>query len=139
MNKTALIYFDGGSRENPSKAAGAAIIELKGQRHTVARYLPDATSNVAEYTGLILGLETALELGIQQAKIYGDSQLVVNQVNGTWKIKKPHLRPLCTQARSLLDQFTKYELLWIPREQNTLADAAVNKCIDKALFGRLDN
>jgi ribonuclease HI len=132
MDETALIYFDGGSRPNPGLAAGAAIIEFAGQRHTFTRYISHATSNMAEYRGLILGLEKALELGIQQARILGDSQLVISQVSGAWKIKKLHLRPLCSEARSHLSNFVKYELVWIPRGQNTLADAAVNKCIDSA-------
>ncbi|RCJ42382.1 hypothetical protein A6770_35030 [Nostoc minutum NIES-26] len=132
MGETALIYFDGGSRGNPGPAAGAAIIEFTGQRHTFTRYISHATSNVAEYEGLILGLEKALELSIQQARIMGDSQLVIYQVTGLWKIKKLHLRPLCEQARSHLSNFVKHELVWIPRGQNTLADAAVNECIDLA-------
>ncbi|RCJ37302.1 hypothetical protein A6770_40280 [Nostoc minutum NIES-26] len=132
MDETALIYFDGGSRGNPGPAAGAAIIEFAEQRHTFTRYISHATSNVAEYKGLILGLEKALELGIQQARIMGDSQLVIYQVSDLWKIKKLHLRPLYEQARSHLSNLIKHELVWIPRGQNTLADAAVNECIDLA-------
>ncbi len=87
---------------------------------------------MAEYRGLILGLEKALELGIQQARIMGDSQLVIYQVSGDWKVKKLHLRPLFSEARSHLSNFVKHELVWIPRGQNTLADTAVNECIDSA-------
>ncbi|NJM73290.1 MAG: ribonuclease HI family protein [Scytonema sp. RU_4_4] len=133
MDKIALIYFDGGSRGNPGAAAGAAIIEFGGRLHTFSRYLGEVTSPVAEYGGLILALEKALELGIQQAKIHGDSELIIKHLNGVYKVRKPHLRSLYDEARTHLSKIIKYELLWIPREQNTLADAAVNECIDKAL------
>ncbi|MBD2336132.1 ribonuclease HI family protein [Calothrix sp. FACHB-156] len=133
MNEPALINFDGGAVPNPGKAAAACIIQFAGQVQTFSRYLGDPISNnVAEYNALLLALEEALKLGVKQAKIYGDSNLVVNQVNGVWKVKEPHLRPLCTQSASYLSNFVKYELIWIPRGQNALADAAVNECIRRA-------
>ena len=125
------LYFDGGSRGNPGRAAGAAVIVMPNQEsYTVSEYLPFATNNEAEYTGLIIGLKKALELGIKELEIQGDSNLVVNQVNGAWKVKSDRLRGFCTQARSLLDSFTSVTLTWIPRGKNQLADAAANQCMD---------
>lgn len=142
LDKTeiAIVNFDGGAVPNPGRAAGAAVIQWQGKTHTFSCYLGDPiSSNVAEYNGLLLGLKAALKMGVKQAKIYGDSQLIISQLNGVYKVRKPHLRPLYQEVRSHLSSFVKYELLWIPREQNTLADAAVNECIEKTIFGRLDS
>ncbi len=133
-SKIPVLFFDGGSRGNPGSAAGAAVIVMPdGSRHTVSQFLDKATNNEAEYTGLIIGLQKATELGIQELEVYGDSNLVVNQVSGFWRIKQSHLRPLADQASSLMKQFSRITLNWVPREQNQLADQAVNNCIDAAL------
>lgn len=133
QNKSNIptLFFDGGSRGNPGPAAGAGVIIMPdGQRHTVTQFLDNTTNNVAEYTGLIVGLTKAGELGIEELAVCGDSNLVVNQVNGKWKIKQPHLRELAVQANSLMAQFRQVKLFWVPREENRLADEAVNQCLD---------
>ena len=79
-----------------------------------------------------MGLQQAEKLGIEKLAIRGDSNLVVNQINGSWKIKSDHLRTLYQQARSLINKFSYTSLDWIPREKNKLADAAANYCLDKA-------
>ncbi len=133
-SKIPVLFFDGGSRGNPGEAAGAAVIVMPdGFRHTVSQFLDKATNNEAEYTGLIIGLQKAIEQGIQELEVYGDSNLVVNQVNGFWRIKQSHLRPLANLVSSLMEQFSRITLNWVPREQNKLADKAVNNCIDAAL------
>jgi ribonuclease HI len=127
----ATLYFDGGSRGNPGIAAGAAVLVLPDkQTYTVSRYLAHATNNEAEYTGLIIGLEKARELGLKSLKIHGDSQLVINHVKGTWKLKSENLRPLLTQSQKLIARFDRVQLEWIARAQNHLADAAANHCMD---------
>lgn len=134
-NKTkwdATITFDGGSRGNPGPAAGAAIIKYQGETHTNPRFLPYATNNEAEYTGCILGLEKALELGCKHIKISGDSKLIINQLNGSYQVKTPSLRKYYNQASALLKQFENVSLIWIPRNQNSAADQAVNDCIDQS-------
>lgn len=79
------IYFDGGSRGNPGPAAGAAVIVLPdGSKEVITEFFDRTTNNVAEYTGLIIGLEKAQELGIKDAIVKGDSNLVVKQVRGEW-------------------------------------------------------
>jgi ribonuclease HI len=130
-NNCATLFFDGGSRGNPGIAAGAAVILLPtGEQETVTKFFDRATNNDAEYTGLIIGLQKAKELGITKLIIKGDSNLVVNQVLGKWKINNDRLRQLCREAQILYHQFHDKSLTWIPREQNKLADAAVNQCLD---------
>ncbi|MGK7876873.1 MAG: ribonuclease HI family protein [Xenococcaceae cyanobacterium] len=128
-----ILFFDGASRGNPGKAAGAAVILMAdGKRHTVSKFIDFGTNNEAEYTALIIGLQKAKKLGIKELQVKGDSNLVVNQVNGFWKIKSDRLWALCNKARSLIGSFENITLDWISREQNKLADEAANKCIDKA-------
>lgn len=136
MNKqtTSILYFDGGSRGNPGIAAGAAVLQLaEGESHIVSDFMKYATNNEAEYTGLVIGLEKAQKLGIKTLEVRGDSQLIINQVNGRWKVKSENLQGLYNQARRLMMQFNKINISWIPRKDNHLADTAVNQCIDLAI------
>jgi ribonuclease HI len=131
MNDFPILFFDGGSRGNPGLAAGAAVLVMAdGKEYTISKLLDYATNNEAEYTGLIIGLEKAKELGITQLEIRGDSNLVVNQIQGKWKIKSDRLESLCRQARNLIKNFDRTVINWIPREQNKLADRAANICMD---------
>jgi ribonuclease HI len=91
-----------------------------------------ATNNVAEYRALISGLEKAHELGATEVDVRGDSALVVNQVNGKWRIKEPHLRPLREHAVRALAAFDRWTLRHVPRERNADADALVNQALDAA-------
>jgi ribonuclease HI len=130
-NNCATLFFDGGSRGNPGIAAGAAVVVLPtGEKEIVTKFLDRATNNDAEYTGLIIGLQKAKELGITKLAIKGDSNLVVNQVLGKWKVNHDRLRQLCHEAQMLYHQLQEKSLTWIPREQNKLADTAVNQCLD---------
>jgi len=105
---------------------GVVIAELR-------RSLGHATNNVAEYTGLIIGLEEALRRGVDDLDVRLDSLLVVQQMKGIWKIKHPGLRPLALRAGELLARFPTRTIEHVPRELNTLADAQVNRAIDEAL------
>lgn len=134
MNQLVRIEFDGGSRGNPGPAAGAAIILLPGaEKVETTRFLAKATNNQAEYTGALLGLRKAIELGLQNIELAGDSQLVLLQLAGDWEVKTPHLHPLWQEAQALLKKLDNHKLSWIPRAENKLADAAVNRCIDTGL------
>ncbi len=131
MDQIPTLYFDGGSRGNPGKAAGAAVLIMPGgDSYTVTCYLPLATCNQAEYTGLIIGLEKAQELGVTALNVKGDSQLVINQMKGAWKIKSENLEALAARARGLIRGFSKVDLQWVARNENKLADAAANRCMD---------
>ena len=133
-DEKSTIYFDGGSRGNPGAAAGAAVLVTPdGEMHTSSVFLENATNNQAEYVGLIAGLELAKELDYQSLEIKGDSQLVVDQMNGKSKVKSDNLKPLHQQAQALLNEFEDVNFNWVKRQDNTLADQAVNECIDDNL------
>ena len=128
------MYADGGARGNPGPAGSGAV--LLDEHGTVIvelmRFLGHATNNVAEYTALIIGLEEALRRGIDDLDIRMDSLLVVQQMKGVWKIKHPGLRPLALRAGELLARVPNRTIEHVPREQNSLADALVNRAIDDA-------
>ena len=130
----AILYADGAARGNPGPAgAGAAL--LTPDHHLIAEIaepLGHATNNVAEYTALILGLEEAQRRGVTDIEVRMDSLLVVEQMNGRWKIKHPNMKPLAIRAGKLWSTFPTRSITHIPREQNALADALSNKAIDEA-------
>ena len=132
--KRAVLYADGAARGNPGPAgAGAALLDEQGRVVGEAmRFLAHATNNVAEYTALIIGLEEAQRHDVQDLDIRMDSKLVVEQMNGKWKIKHPNLKPLAQQASALLESFPTRQIRHVPREQNSIADALANRAIDEA-------
>jgi ribonuclease HI len=128
----ATMHFDGGSRGNPGLSAGAATIEFNGRIFECSKLLSYATNNEAEYTGLIVGLEKAIGLGVKRIHCLGDSQLVVNQIDGTWGCNKQHLQPLIDKTRALLRSFDYWDIGWIPRANNSAPDAICNRVMDEA-------
>lgn len=123
----ATIFFDGGVKNNPGgPICGAAILYIEGQEKPVETGVvnPSGTNNTAEYKGLISGLKKALELGVTEIEVFGDSNLVVQQVLGNWKVRKEDLKPLHRIATKLFNdpQFKQKSLNWVPREQNKEAD-----------------
>jgi ribonuclease HI len=98
----------------------------------LSRYLGHATNNVAEYEGLLMGLEALLRLGKKRIRVQSDSQLLVRQLNGEYRVKDEKLKALFQKAMSLLRQFDAYRILHVPRELNKLADRLANKGIDEA-------
>jgi len=129
-----ILYADGAARGNPGPAgAGAILLDEEGRVVAeLTRFLGHATNNVAEYNGLILGLEEALRRGAQAIDVRMDSLLVVEQMRGRWRIKHPGIRPLALRAGELLAAFPVREIRHIPREENGLADALSNRAIDEA-------
>jgi ribonuclease HI len=132
--KTAklVIYTDGAARGNPGPAAiGVDIRDESG--HTVAgisRRLGITTNNQAEYLAVIAGLEKAISLGARRVTIKSDSELVVKQLNGQYKIKNAALRPLYQEIVRLIGSLESFSITSIPREQNSAADALANKALD---------
>jgi probable phosphoglycerate mutase len=102
----------------------------------VAEAIGVTTNNVAEYRALIAGLEVALDKGVTQIDIFLDSQLVVSQLRGEWKIKKAELRPLALRANSLMNRFEKAVIQHVRRELNAEADALANQAMDAAALDR---
>ena len=129
----AILYADGAARGNP-RPAGAGAALLTADHHLIAEIakpLGHATNNVAEYTALILGLEEARRRGVDDIEVRMDSLLVVEQMNGRWKIKHPNMKSLAIRAGELWRTFEKRSISHIPREQNALADALSNRAIDE--------
>jgi len=91
-----------------------------------------ATNNVAEYRALLRGLERANELGASEVRVFGDSQLVIKQVAGEYKVKHPDMRPLHADAIESLAKFARWSVNWVPRERNAGADALVNRALDES-------
>ena len=126
---------DGAARGNPGEAGcGAAICDEQGVVvEELSRYLGHATNNVAEYQALLIGLEALLKSGRKRVRVQSDSQLLVRQLNGEYRVKDEKLRALFQRAINLLRQFESYRIVHVPREQNKIADRLANKAIDDAL------
>jgi ribonuclease HI len=129
-----LLMVDGAARGNPGDAGcGAVILDSNGAVvKELSRYLGHATNNVAEYEGLLMGLEALLRLGKKRIRVQSDSQLLVRQLNGEYRVKDEKLKALFQKAMSLLRQFEAYRIVHVPRELNKLADRLANKGIDEA-------
>ena len=126
----AVIYTDGGSRGNPGEAAYGVVIQRAGRTIRMGRALGVATNNEAEYQGLLAGLDWALKEGITDLTVFSDSELVVQQVSGKYKVKHPNLKPLFLQALERRKKIKKFKIHHIRREHNTEADALVNEVLD---------
>ena len=135
MTGRVIVEADGGSRGNPGPAGYGAVV-FDAETHAVLAERFEAigveTNNVAEYRGLIAGLEAAHELGATSVAIRMDSKLVIEQMSGRWQVKHPSMRPLAKQASALLAGFDDVTLDWIPRERNKHADALANRAMDGA-------
>jgi ribonuclease HI len=131
MSDTWTIYTDGGSRGNPGPAAYAYVIKRPGAADIEEKgYLGQTTNNIAEYTGLVKALEHAKELGAKKLLVNSDSELMVKQMNGQYKVKNEGLRPLYNQAVALRKHFDSVVIKHIYREQNSEADALCNQAMD---------
>ncbi|HYH90778.1 MAG TPA: reverse transcriptase-like protein [Solirubrobacteraceae bacterium] len=130
-----VVHVDGGSRGNPGPAAAAAVVRTPGGEvlDEAAVTLGAATNNVAEYRGLLLGLERARALGATEVDVINDSELVAHQVNGRYKVKHPDMKPLHAAALAALEEFERWSVRPVPRAQNADADALVNQALDGEL------
>lgn len=127
-----VIHTDGGSRGNPGPAAAAFVFTDKNNNQLVAKAfcLGQATNNVAEYTAVVKALQTAKQIGVKSIQLFSDSELLVKQINGQYKVKSEQLRPLFRQAMELLDEFENPRVQFTRREQNIKADELVNRALD---------
>ncbi|OGY30040.1 MAG: hypothetical protein A3F35_00815 [Candidatus Woykebacteria bacterium RIFCSPHIGHO2_12_FULL_45_10] len=134
IDQKIYIHADGGARGNPGVAAAGIFLDYPAEkvRLLCGKYLGMATNNFAEYQGVLLGLEKAAELvkGGAEAVFFLDSSLVVNQLNGLFKIKSALLGELNLKVREKEKLFTRVSYTHIPREQNTQADSVVNRTLD---------
>lgn len=133
MDQTITLEFDGGSRGNPGPAGiGVVLRAADGTAiYTLGRFIGRATNNVAEYQALITGLAEARKLGVNKISIRGDSELVVKQMLGQYRVKHPQLRVLYEQAIDLFHQFESAVISHNLRHHNALADQLANRAMDR--------
>ena len=128
----ARLSTDGGSRGNPGPAAYGYVLEAEDGTVLDARgeAIGTATNNVAEYSGLIAGLASALERGVDEVEVVSDSELLVKQMRGEYKVKNETLRELVEEAHALADKLRRVTYTAVRREHNELADRLVNEALD---------
>jgi ribonuclease HI len=134
LARKLVVNVDGGARGNPGPAAIAAVVskpdgELVAER---GEAIGEATNNVAEYRAVLLGVSLARELGARELELVGDSELVVRQVRGEYKVKQEHLRPLHAEVLRSLRGFDAWSIRHVRRDENAAADALVNSTLDSA-------
>lgn len=129
--KSMVVYTDGVARGNPGPAAiGVIIRDSQGKLiASISQSIGLTTNNQAEYRAIIAALEKALNLGANQVDIRSDSELVVRQINGRYRVKKASLKPLYQEVRQLLDQLESFNIRHVPREQNYEADRLANNAL----------
>ncbi|HXV05692.1 MAG TPA: ribonuclease HI family protein [Solirubrobacterales bacterium] len=127
-----VVNVDGGARGNPGPAAIAAVVRSAGGEMIEERgeRIGRATNNVAEYRALLLGIELAAALGASELELVGDSELIVRQVRGEYKVKDATLRELHAEAKRALAGFERWSIRHVRREQNAEADRLVNEALD---------
>ena len=132
MSAYLNLYTDGACRGNPGEGgAGAVLTDQKGNVvGTVNKYLGICTNNVAEYSALILGLEEAVKREYGKLHIFLDSELLVNQIKGTYRVKNSNLKILMVSVRRLLSSLDEYTIKHIIRDKNKMADKMANEAID---------
>jgi ribonuclease HI len=134
LSQRLVVRVDGGSRGNPGPAAIAAVLStpdgdvLEERSDVIGR----ATNNVAEYRALLLGIERARALGASELELVGDSELIVRQVRGEYRVKDAALRELHAQVATALRGFDRWTIRNVPREENDHADSLVNQALDAA-------
>lgn len=132
-----VVFCDGGARGNPGPAAIGAVVldpstDPPARLATISETIGIATNNVAEYRALIAGLEAARAFPAHRLRVRADSELVVRQLEGRYRVKQPHLRPYFERARELLAEYDEVDLAHVPRSENLEADTLVNAALDTA-------
>lgn len=132
MSQKATLQTDGGARGNPGPAGIGFVLSRPGQSVIKeGHYIGIATNNQAEYQALRAGLVKALELGVTEIECLLDSELVVRQLQGKYRVKNDNIKALFVEVESLVHRFTTIQFRHVPRESNKQADRLVNIAIDK--------
>jgi short/branched chain acyl-CoA dehydrogenase len=131
-SETLIVHIDGASRGNPGPAAYAAIIRTEAGEPvaSLSKALGKTTNNFAEYQALLAALEFLAAHGYRRTKIFSDSELLVRQIQGTYKVNSEDLRPLYERARKIIHQFDRFSIAHVPREKNREADRLANQALD---------
>ncbi len=140
MIDTIIIRTDGAARGNPGPGGVGIVISDQTGRvlEEAGEYIGEATNNVAEYKGLILGLDKAARFRAKEAKVFLDSELLVNQLNGTYKVKNAGLKGLYARAQELLSRYERVFVGHVPRAENAEADRLANEAIDRFIAGETE-
>ncbi len=144
-HRRLVIRTDGAARGNPGPASLGAVL-IDGSRSdaldpaappiaTISTYLGRATNNVAEWTGVVRALALARELGADRVDLFLDSNLIVQQLHGRWRVKDQKLQPLSEEARAILRGFRLWSATHVPRAENHAADRLANEAIDRVMSG----
>lgn len=135
MHKQLITYTDGGARGNPGPAGIGGVVYTQSleELQRISEYIGETTNNQAEYKALIKALEIASEIGSKKLICHLDSELVVRQLQGKYKVREAGLKPLVMQALKLVKNFESVEFVHVRREKNKLADELVNKALDEHL------
>ncbi|MGH7737961.1 MAG: ribonuclease HI family protein [Candidatus Tyrphobacter sp.] len=128
----ATLFTDGGARGNPGPAAGGAVLIDAGGEiiDRIGEYIGITTNNVAEWHALCVGLAAARDRGIRTLAVRMDSELVVKQLRGEYRVKREHLQPFYRKATALMRSFDHVDVAHVPRAKNRLADRVVNEVLD---------
>ena len=128
-----VLRTDGGARGNPGPAGIGVVLERDSEvLVSGGSYLGEATNNVAEYEALIWGLENAVAVEVTELEVFSDSELVVRQMEGAYRVKDEKLKPLFVRARALVDRIQTVSITHVRREENAAADALANEAMDEA-------
>jgi ribonuclease HI len=132
--KRATIFTDGAARGNPGPASIGIIIKNEQGKiiASVSQRINTTTNNQAEYMAVVTALEKTISMGVRQVDLYSDSELVVRQINGSYRVKKDTLKPLYQRAKQLQNSLEGFTITHIPREQNIEADNLANRALDIA-------
>lgn len=129
----AEIYCDGACSGNPGKSGIGVVILFRGNKENelrISEYIGEATNNIAEYTSLLKGLTEADSSGVKKVKVFMDSELVVKQIKGDYKVRNENLKLLWIKAKKLIDKFDKFEISHVRRELNGEADSLARSAVE---------
>lgn len=129
----ASAWIDGASRGNPGEAGFGVLFDAGGDRREISGFLGRTTNNVAEYAALIAALTFARMQGLTRLTLFSDSQLLVRQLTGAYRVKAPHLVPIFLKVLQLRREIPHFEIHYVPRQENREADRLANQAIDQRL------
>ena len=128
---SCILYFDGACRGNPGPmAVGAVLLESGKKVGEISKNIGTGTNNIAEWKALIEGLKLAAAHACKELEVRGDSQLIIRQISGQYRVKNENLIPLYNEARKLCGNFSKIDFRWVRRDENSYTDSMVNKALD---------
>ena len=127
---SAIAYTDGAARGNPGPAGAGVHLIIGDDEHNFREYLGERTNNQAEYAALVLALDEAIKLGVTDLTVFADSELMVKQVNGEYKVKNEGLKPFYRRAQFRIGKLSSFEIAHVPRDENKQADKLANEAID---------